>query len=367
MNADVTVLAPPPAPATHPDTAPESSPWPLALVESGLVPDWVMRTIIRRVCAQRLRDESAGTIEQRSARFEHYVATLRQSALALATDAANRQHYEVPAAFYERVLGPRLKYSSAYWPEGVRTLAEAEEAMLALTVSRAEIADGQRVLELGCGWGSLTLYMAERFPRAQIVALSNSRSQRAFIEGRAAERGLTNVRVITADINQFTTSERFDRVVSVEMFEHLRNYEALLARVASWLTDEGRVFVHIFTHRQHAYPYEVKDATDWMAAHFFTGGQMPSDDLLLHFQRDLVVRSHWRLDGTHYERTSNAWLANMDRSRRALMPVLAATYGAGEAARWWTRWRIFFMACAELFGYDEGREWLVSHYLFAKR
>jgi cyclopropane-fatty-acyl-phospholipid synthase len=348
------------------DVVPKEA-WYTSLLETGLVPDAVTRLAIRRICAARLRDEDQGDPGRQAERLLRHVADLRSSPIAVHTDAANRQHYEVPAAFFERVLGPRLKYSCGLWSDGVRSLADAEEAMLALTVERARLADGQRVLELGCGWGSLTLYVAERFPGSRITAVSNSRGQRGFIEARARERRLTNIDVITADVSTLSLDRRFDRVVSVEMFEHLRNYDALLERVSSWMAPAANLFVHIFTHRQFAYPYTVRDATDWMAQHFFTGGQMPSDDLLLYFQRHVSLVDHWRVDGTHYEKTSNAWLANMDRQRAALLPLFEGTYGATNAVRWWTRWRVFFMACAELFGYRGGREWMVSHYLFEAR
>jgi cyclopropane-fatty-acyl-phospholipid synthase len=352
--------------------------WYTRLLETGLVPDAVVRFAIRRICRARLREEGRGTPGERAERFARYLEDLRTSPIAIATGAANRQHYEVPAPFFEAVLGRRLKYSCGYWPEGVETLDEAEEAMLALTVERARVADGQRILELGCGWGSLALYVAERFPGSHVTAVSNSHGQRRFIEARARERGLANVTVITADMNEFDPrgggvagptpgDAGFDRIVSVEMFEHLRNYETLLARVAAWLAPAGLLFVHIFTHCEFAYPYTVRDATDWMAQHFFTGGQMPSDDLLLQFQRDVTLVDRWRVSGTHYEKTSNAWLARMDRRRSTLLPLMAGTYGDAETLRWWTRWRVFFMACAELFGYRDGREWMVSHYLFRRR
>jgi cyclopropane-fatty-acyl-phospholipid synthase len=282
-------------------------------------------------------------------------------------EAANRQHYEVPAAFFVPVLGRRLKYSCAWWPPHVRTLDAAEEAMLALTCERAALQDGMEILELGCGWGSLTLWMAERFPGSRILAVSNSHSQRAFIDGRARERGLRNVTTLTCDMNDFESAERFDRVVSVEMFEHLRNYELLLGRIADWLRPNGRLFVHVFAHRYHAYPFEDKGRADWMARHFFTGGLMPSEDLLLHFQRDLVLEQRWRVSGTHYERTSNAWLENLDAHRAALLPVLAQAYGRGSEDLWLQRWRIFFLACAEMFGFRGGDEWGVAHYRFAPR
>lgn len=343
--------------------------WYEPLLERRAIPDPVVRAGIRTLLRSRLREET------RLARKERFIDELRQGPIALHTETANAQHYDVPAAFFERVLGPHLKYSSGLWNTDTGTLADAELAMLELTVQRASIENGHRILELGCGWGSLTLYLAARFPTSQIVAVTNSRSQRAFIEARAAERRLRNVTVVAADMNDFSPAgpRPFDRVVSVEMFEHMRNYDLLLERIAGWLAEDGRLFVHIFAHRHLAYPFEARGPSDWMATHFFTGGTMPSDDLLLYFQDHLRLDARWQVNGEHYARTCDAWLANMDAQRADIDRILAHAYGASsprvdrEVRRWRARWRIFFMACAELFRYDGGAQWFVSHYRFARK
>ncbi len=344
----------------------------LRLLERDLLPDAVIRFGIRRLLAGRLRDERKGDAEAQQAHLMHLVEQLRGSPVAIATRAANEQHYEVPTAFFEQVLGRHLKYSSCYYGAGVTSLDEAEAAMLGLTCERARLGDGEDILELGCGWGSLTLWMAAHFPHSRITAVSNSRTQKAFIDARAAERGLRNVEVITCDVNvlAFPVERRFDRVVSVEMFEHVRNYEALLHSVAGWMRPAATLFVHIFTHKEFAYPFEVTGAGDepgdWMSRYFFTGGIMPSDDLLLYFQSDLQLREHWHVPGVHYQKTAEAWLANMDRARASILPLFESTYGEADAGKWWVYWRVFFMSCAELWGY-RGGEWLVSHYLFQRR
>jgi len=268
----------------------------------------------------------------------------------------------VPPEFFEMVLGPKLKYSAAYWPEGVATLADAEDAMLALTCERAGLQDGQDVLERGCGWGSLTLHMASSYPASRITAVSNSSLQRRFIEQRAP----ANVRLITADVNDLLLTEHFDRVVSVEMFEHMRNYAELLRRIRRWMRPDARLFVHIFCHREHAYPYEVDGGDDWMARHFFTGGTMPSFDLLTRFDQDLTLEERWAIDGRHYSRTARAWRENCERNRDEIVRLFRGLYGR-DAERWHRRWRLFFLACEELFGYRDGSEWHVGHFRFAPR
>jgi cyclopropane-fatty-acyl-phospholipid synthase len=339
----------------------------LGLAERGLVPDALLRAGIRRLCAQRLRGELLDGTERQAQLNQQRIDALRQSPVAIHTDAANAQHYELPAAFFRECLGPRLKYSSCYYPTGTETLAQAEEAMLALYGERAGLADGQDILELGCGWGSLTLWMAERYPHARITAVSNSRSQRTHIQRLCAERGFENVRVITHDVNTLALdAEAFDRCVSIEMFEHMRNYETLLARIAGWLRPAGKLFVHIFAHQTLMYPFETQGEDNWMGRHFFTGGLMPAVDTLLWFQRDLCLEERWKVSGSHYQRTANHWLVNQDRHREKAMGALTMAYGLRGAPIWFQRWRMFWMSCAELFGYDNGQQWLVAHYRFAR-
>jgi cyclopropane-fatty-acyl-phospholipid synthase len=337
-----------------------------SLLEKNIVPDPLLRIGIRRLLATTLREHQQPDVEKQRAALLAYADDLKTRAIAEQTQDANTQHYEVPTRFYQLCLGKRLKYSSGLWTEGVTTLDAAEEKMLALTCERAALADGQRILELGCGWGSLSLWMAEHYPNATITGVSNSRTQKEHIDAEAARRGLRNLTIITADMNTFEAPATYQRVVSVEMFEHMKNYQALLAKVARWLEPGGMLFVHIFTHREFAYHYLDKGPDDWMTRYFFAGGQMPSDDLLLYFQDDLRLDRHWCVSGTHYQKTAEAWLQNMDAHRAGIMPLFEATYGTAQATRWWAYWRIFYLSCAELWGYRGGNEWHVSHYRFRK-
>jgi cyclopropane-fatty-acyl-phospholipid synthase len=337
------------------------------LMERGYIPDGLIRIGIRRLLGERLRmGKALGDDQARETALARLEGELRNSPIALHTTSANQQHYEVPAGFFQKTLGPRLKYSSCWWPEEVQDLETAEAAMLALTCERAELGFDQDILELGCGWGSLTLWLAEFYPDSRIVAVSNSSSQREFIEARCRERGFNNVQVMTADMNDFSIDRRFDRVLSVEMFEHMRNYQELMGRIHTWLKPGGKLFVHIFTHRSMAYPFETEGEDNWMGRYFFTGGLMPSRDLLPRFQGDLRLEEQWHLNGRHYQRTLEAWLVNQDRRREEILSLFRETYGPDEAERWFQRWRVFFMACAELFGYRKGEEWGVSHYRFGK-
>ncbi len=335
--------------------------WGLELAERGWVPDPLVRMGIRRLLALRLQEVHA---DPEAA--DALVESLRSGPLAIETDAANQQHYELPPAFFEAVLGRHLKYSCCHWPNGTGSLDDAETAALELASTRAGIEDGMEVLDLGCGWGSLTLWIAERFPACRLTAVSNSAPQGDFIRGHARSRGLGNVEAVTADMNGFDPGRRFDRIVSIEMFEHMRNYALLLERVAGWLAPDGKLFVHVFCHRSRPYFFEDQGPGDWMARHFFTGGLMPSERLMEEFAGPLRLEERWRLGGGHYEKTALAWLANLDRNRDRVREIFTAAYGA-DADRWLRRWRIFFLACAELFGYRDGEEWFVSHSLWSPR
>lgn len=342
----------------------------LAMAERGLLSDGLIRLGIRNLLKVRLDEEAAKERAAPDGRLAQFLDELRDSPIAIETDAANEQHYEVPPRFFQLALGPHLKYSSCWYDPGVTDIGQAEATMLGKTCERAELVDGQDVLELGCGWGSLTLWMAEHYPNSRITGVSNSAPQREHILGQAKERGLDNVTILTRDVNALELdAASFDRVVSVEMFEHVRNHERLLARIHDWLRPSGKLFVHVFSHKHYAYPFEMGgtgDDDDWMAKYFFTGGVMPSESLFAHMQRDMVLERHWRVRGTHYEKTANDWLRNTDANRDEILSVFAETYGAEDAKLWLQRWRIFFMACAELWGYADGYEWWVNHYRFER-
>ncbi len=389
---------------------------PIDLVEKGYVPDAITRAAMRKLMAQRLADESAGDGEERSRRFNTFLAELRASPIAVETKAANEQHYEVPAEFFHLHLGPRLKYSCALYTDGDETLAQAEEKMFSLYAERAQLKDGMRILDLGCGWGSLSLWLAEKYPGSQVVGLSNSHGQREFIMRRAQERGFSNLTILTGNIVEFEMPAAvlglgFDRVMSIEMFEHMKNYGLLLNKISAWMNPDAKLFIHIFVHKLLAYHFEVKDrpardtvprsvgagasrgtptpdgghaspptppapaspsedtvsASDWMSQYFFTGGTMPSENLLLNFQDDVKLQQQWWVSGTHYEKTSNHWLDGMDAKKAEIMKVFRQGYGDKDAVIWFNRWRMFYMAVAELFGYNHGNEWGVAHYLFNKR
>ncbi len=341
----------------------------ISAMEKGHIPDPAIRFGVRQLLKKRLEELNVGGLSDKQAAFQKYVSGLKNGPLAIFTQKANEQHYELPPGFFLYSLGKNLKYSCCYWDKNTKTLDEAEDLALDITMKRAEIQDGMRILELGCGWGSLSLAMAKRFPKSQIVSVSNSAPQKAFIDGEAKKHGLTNLMILTRDVSKLETLAvefpNFDRVVSVEMFEHFKNYGMLLQKISDVLTPDGKLFVHIFTHKDYAYPFETEGEDNWMGKYFFTGGQMPSHNLLYAFQDDLTLQESWVWDGEHYEKTCNAWLAKMDENSVIIRKIFDQTYGK-EGLQWFNRWRVFYISCAELFGYDKGQQWAVSHYLFKK-
>ncbi len=336
--------------------------------ERGYMPDKLVRIGIRRLLKQRLAAVDQGSPVANQQRLDSLIEEFSNGPLALVPEKANEQHYEVPAELFVRTLGARLKYSGCYWPDKVTDLDQAEEVALVQSCQHAELTDGMEILELGCGWGSLSLWMAEHYPNARITSVSNSASQREFILRRAKERGVdANLNVVTCDINDLQCQQKFDRVVSIEMFEHVRNHRELFRRIAGWLKDDGKLFAHIFCHRQWTYKFQDEGHRDWMSRYFFSGGVMPGNDLFSEYQDDLRLQEQWKWDGTHYQKTCEAWLRNMDQDRGQIMPLLEKTYGEKDAVRWFNRWRMFYLACSELFGFRGGQEWWVSHYLFSKK
>jgi cyclopropane-fatty-acyl-phospholipid synthase len=336
----------------------------ISLIERGWVPDSLIRTGIRQLLRKRLSDEKNNF--KKKDHFNSFVGTLCSRPIAVDTSKANDQHYELPPTFFNLILGKYNKYSSCYWGDGATSLDEAEASSLKITCERAELSDDMDILELGCGWGSLSLWIAEKYPKSRVTSISNSNQQREFINRAAKLKNLNNLTVVTCDMNSFNAETKFDRVVSVEMFEHMQNYERLMENISSWLKINGKLFVHIFCHQRFAYFFSTEGSDNWMGRYFFTGGLMPSEDLLLKFQKNISLDNQWRWNGRHYKLTSNAWLKNMDREKINILPILEKVYGRNERNIWFQRWRIFFMACAELFGYNSGNQWLVAHYLFKK-
>ena len=337
------------------------------LIEKGLIPDILIRFGIRYLVAQRLQEETNTFSKNENHQKDRFISEMVDSPIAINTVDANSQHYELPAEFFNLVLGGYNKYSGCVWEKGIKTLTEAEAESLNIYCERAEILDGMKILELGCGWGSLSLWIATHYPNTQVTAVSNSKIQRQFILNLRDKRGLNNLDVITADMNTFKPDKKFDRVMSIEMFEHMRNYKILLNRIKSWLNPEGKLFIHIFCHQKYPYFFEKEGLHNWMGRYFFTGGVMPSSDLFTYFKNDLSIEKQWWWDGKHYQKTAEAWLNQMDQKRDAIYPLLKTVYGEKNADCWFQRWRIFFMSCSELFGYKKGNEWGVSHYLFSQK
>jgi cyclopropane-fatty-acyl-phospholipid synthase len=348
------------------------------LLAGGKVPDFLLRKGIRRLIKKRAKKQENLSVEEKFEYLNHFINELKKQPIAVETETANEQHYELPPQFFEKILGRNLKYSCCLWSDDysyqklkkqsdlLQRLDQAEDEMLELTVKRADIKNGQNILELGSGWGSLSFYLAKKFPDSRIISISNSRLQIDYINQLAAQNRIDNLRAVKSDINNFKTGAKFERIVSVEMFEHMRNYERLMQKISSFLTEEGKLFVHLFSHKYYPFTYQNSKNTDWMARYFFSGGTMPSQDLLHYFSGNLSLKKQWAVSGSHYQKTLEVWLKIMDQKKESIYPILESTYGAAEAEKWWNYWRIFFLSSAEFFGYNQGNDWYISHYLFQK-
>ena len=336
----------------------------IKLIELGVIPESILRVAIKKLIQKRLLEIPVNS-EVRKSQKANFIEELQSSPIALSTKIANEQHYEVPPAFFQEIMGAHLKYSCGLFDKNTISLDEAEENMLQLYIERLDIKNNQKILDLGCGWGSFSLYAAAKFPNSTFVAVSNSNDQIEFINNTAAARSLENIKAIKQDMNNLSLDESFDRIISIEMFEHMRNYGALLKKLRNHLHNDGKMFVHIFTHRDHPYPYEVRGPSDWMSKYFFTSGLMPSHDIFSYFEEDLVVEQSWKINGSHYARTCNLWLENHYKNKKTILDIFTGHYP--NPRQWFVRWQLFFLACEKLFAYNEGKEWFVSHYLLVPK
>ncbi|XP_031487321.1 (S)-coclaurine N-methyltransferase-like [Nymphaea colorata] len=339
----------------------------LGALERNLLPDIVIRRLTRLLLSSRLRLGYKPTAEQQLSDLLQFVHSLKQMPIAVETEKPKSQHYELPTSFFKLVLGENMKYSSCYFRNNSDTLEEAERAMLDIYCERADIKDGQTILDIGCGWGSFSVHIAQKYSNCRVTGICNSTTQKEFIEERCRNLKLSNVEIIAADISKFEMDMTFDRIISIEMFEHMKNYQELLKKISKWMNDESLLFIHYFCHKAFTYHFEDKNDDDWITRYFFTGGTMPSANLLLYFQDHVSIVNHWLVNGKHYAQTSEEWLKRMDANAAEIKPIMESTYGKDSATKWTVYWRTFFISVAELFGYNNGDEWMVAHFLFKKK
>ena len=337
--------------------------WFNPLLARGLIPDWILRRGVRSQGKERLNMMNKVDSTKEYSKFINEAST---GNIAVNTDDANNQHYEVDSEFFKYCLGKNLKYSCCFWDENTLDLDAAEDNMLEIYSQRAQITDGMSILDIGCGWGSLSLFLAQKYPKSEITGVSNSSSQKIFIDSVASERNISNLNIITRDINDFRAEEKYDRILSIEMFEHTKNTKKLMNLINDWLNPNGLFFMHVFAHKENPYYFDRDQKNAWMAKYFFTGGMMPNHNLFKDLKSNLEYQKSWILSGEHYERTSNAWLDKMDQNKSKILSLFERSNGSSVAKRKFHFWRLFYIACAEIFGYDNGNEWVVSHHLFKK-